>query len=107
MTAERDELARIIKSPESFDGGPASCGPNDVYADRTADAIWAAGYRRPQQVTTVEELDALPENTVIRDSEPATMQLMDGKWWSVGSGNPWEVGMIDLPATVLHVGGAE
>lgn len=41
------DLARIIKSPESFDGGPVSCGPNDVYAARTAAAILAAGWRPP------------------------------------------------------------
>jgi hypothetical protein len=43
----RDELAGIIMSPESLDGGPISCGPNSVYAARTADAILAAGYRKP------------------------------------------------------------
>lgn len=46
MSAERDELAEIIKSPETFDGGPVSCGPNSIYAARTADAILAAGYRK-------------------------------------------------------------
>lgn len=42
--SERDELAQIIMSPESFDGGPVSCGPNSVYAARIAEAIRAAGY---------------------------------------------------------------
>lgn len=46
MSAD-DELTQIITSPESFDGGPVSCGPNPVYAARTADAIRAAGYRKP------------------------------------------------------------
>lgn len=44
--SERDELAAIIMSPESFDGGPVSCGPNDIYAARIADAILAAGYSK-------------------------------------------------------------
>jgi hypothetical protein len=41
MSAQRDELAAIIASPERVDGGPVSCGPNSVYAARTADAILA------------------------------------------------------------------
>jgi len=34
-------------------------------APRAADAILASGYRRPQQVTTVEELDALPLRSIV------------------------------------------
>lgn len=84
MSNESDELAAIIKSPESFDGGPVSCGPNDVYAARTADAILAAGYTRPRQVTTVEELDALPVGSVLilRDAkhEPHPAQKGEHGW---------------------------
>ncbi|WNM64523.1 hypothetical protein SEA_MIDNIGHTRAIN_36 [Arthrobacter phage MidnightRain] len=32
----------------------------------TAEAVLAAGYRKPQQVTTVEELEALPAGTLLR-----------------------------------------
>jgi hypothetical protein len=82
-----EELTQIIMSPESFDGGPVSCGPNPVYAARTADAIIAAGYRKvelgevaarfvgeelrrkgwvlPRTITTAEELDALPVGSVV------------------------------------------
>lgn len=59
MSAEREELAWIIMSPESFDGGPVSCGSNDIYAARIADAILAAGYSKPRTITTATELDAL------------------------------------------------
>lgn len=114
MSTERDKLAEIIMSPESFDGGPASCGPNDVYAARTADAVLAAGYRKPQQVTTPQEVDALPEGTVIRDAsgtvrerfnDPATDAAL---WFRSGikgyvlSGQ-FASGAL-LPATVLHRG---
>jgi hypothetical protein len=112
MTRERDELALIIMSPESFDGGPASCGPNDVYAARTADAILAAGYRRPRQVAAIEELGNLPHGSVIRSSRHqfwVAHKEDDGRgdqsWSAAGTGatpnlSDW------LPATVLHVGGA-
>jgi len=72
MSNERDELAQIIMSPESFDGGPVSCGPNSVYAARIADAILAAGYRKPKVVTSVEELDALNWKSVILCKDPMT-----------------------------------
>lgn len=77
-----EELAQIIMSPESFDGGPVSCGPNAVYAARTADAILAAGYRKPRTITTLEELDALEVGAVVR-----------GKWlaekWATPEGDVW------------------
>lgn len=70
-------------------------------ADVFNEAILAAGYTKPRTVTTVEELEALPENTVIRDSEPATLQFMDGAWQIPGSNTKWSHGNIDLPVTVL------
>lgn len=73
-------------------------GPNEV-----AEAILNEGYREPARIiTTVEELDALAENTVIRDAEHATMQFIDCKWWSVANSLPWPADAVDLPATVLH-----
>jgi hypothetical protein len=65
-------------------------------------ALAGLGYRKPRTITTPEELDALPENTVIRDAEPATMQFMGGKWWSVGSSLAWDADTIDFPAVVLY-----
>jgi len=68
MTTQLDELVHIIQSPESFDGGPISCGPNGIYAARTANAILAAGYTKPRQVTTASELNALGFYAVILDA---------------------------------------
>ena len=51
---ERDALAWLILDSEWW----------EIKASRIADEILAAGYRRqpePREVTTVEELDALPE----------------------------------------------
>lgn len=72
------------------------------YLDDLTKPLERAGYRKLRTVTTVEELDALPENTVIRDSEPATLQLIDGQWFVPGHDQPWYVESIDLPVTVIH-----
>jgi hypothetical protein len=113
MSNERDDLAAIIASPESVDGGPVSCGPNAVYAARTADAILAAGYRKPRTVSSVEELDGLPNGTLLLASDRYPSYA--GSVWRVKSGGMIErVGLElkgvtplryfkdPLPATVLH-----
>ena len=109
MTTERDELENIIA--ERYH---ATRPTPTVLDSAIAGAILAAGYRKPQQVTTVEELDALPGGVVIRSAagvvyvkeyemfEPET-------WWWVTAGAVGEfpTSRIARPATVLHVGGAE
>ena len=108
----RDELVQIISSPESFDGGPASCGPNPVYAARTADAIRAAGYSKPQEVTTLEELGNLPHGSVIRSSHHQYWVAhkeddgcTDQSWAAAGTGRTPNLAEW-LPATILHEGQA-
>lgn len=101
--SERDELVQIIMSPESFDSGPPSCGPNDLYAARTADAILAAGYRKPRVVTTAEELDALPAESVVLD--PSTWLFRkreDGRYAVAGSAVGYTSATINFPAIVLY-----
>lgn len=99
--SERNELARVIKTPEDFDGGPASCGPNDVYAGRTADAILAAGYRKPRTITTAEELDALPEWSVVRSEQGTPWEKCAGFWAETLGTGKHPASHIALPATVL------
>jgi len=60
---ERDELASVIVAAYGED--PDSECPCEQDLD-VADAILAAGYRRPRTVTTVEEMQALPMGSVIR-----------------------------------------
>lgn len=95
---ERDELREILADN------------NTVRA--TVDAILAAGYRKPQQVTTVDELMALPVGSVVRLVDRGYVYVRqygdsafnDDDWIS-----PMHY-VFDfdwLPATVLHVGGAE
>jgi hypothetical protein len=73
--------------------------------DRTADAILAAGYRKPRTVSTVEELDALPVGSVVLD--PAGLSLHKNAftgWCASNGAKNISREMLDeaLPATVLY-----
>lgn len=97
MSAERDELADLIFEQDM-------CQHKGDARD-VADALLAAGYRKPQQVTTVEELDALPVHSVVLDSMDGPVVRVGGWWHSpYRRFAPYD---IALPATVLHVGGTE
>jgi len=74
-------------------------------------AVLAAGYRRPRTVTTVEELDALPEGTVIRDASGVVRDRFndsetDAALWLRPGASGWMLsrnfGDKNFPATVLH-----
>ena len=59
----REELAELVGKTL---GEVAGIYDTSTAEDRElADALLAAGYSKPRTITTVEELDALPENTVI------------------------------------------
>lgn len=78
--------------------------------DRTADALLAAGYRKPQQVTTVEELDGLPYGSIVIFDEGwrtsvAERQAESMRWYVPGCLDYIRPEAL-LPATVMHVGGA-
>lgn len=93
--SERDELATVLES----------ISENDDYdwclAD--ADALLAAGYRKPRIITTAEELGALPYGSVVLDADRATATKLDAYFWEVaGFASHFRVEAIDLPATVLH-----
>lgn len=83
--------------------------------DKTADALLAAGYRKPQQVTTAEELEALPVGSVVMAFNSDGDQLVslkdfDGQWEQAGTSDGWQPkGIIEnyTSATVLHVGSVE
>ena len=92
MSDERDELESLV----TIGGG---------HAKFTAGRILAAGYRKPRQVTTVEELDALPDKAIILDDMAGPL-VRDGIWWR-GASVALRISQVIRPATVLHVGGAE
>jgi hypothetical protein len=76
-------------------------------APRAADAILAAGYRKPRTITTVEELDALPVGSILFDVDGDVCQRFRGGWRATineRKGDPWltDTLEVDLPATVLH-----
>ena len=107
MSTERDELKAIVADALS---NPQH-GEFALDSTRVAARVLAAGYRRPRQVTTVEELDALPVLSVVLDKHGESYQKLVT---DEGATSPlWMAGdivlssLIDLPATVIHVGGAE
>lgn len=87
-----DELAGIMSS--------ALHGPKDGtnITRLMADAVLAAGYTKPRIITTVEELAALPDGTVIAE-DYATHQRILGGWCTFGGPKGTRP---ELPATVLH-----
>lgn len=121
MTA-RDELAELLANHESMGCGCCAYGPTTPEQSKAADAlevsdymvvladaILAAGYRKPRTVTTVEELDALPDAVLVLTEQGGyweSIKRMDGRnWWhEPGNTNVSPSEDLTLPATVLHEG---
>jgi hypothetical protein len=72
---------------------------------KAADAVLAAGYRKPATVATPEELDALPVGSVVLHSRGVVWQKrgLRGRWYVAGSTGS-NANVPYLPATVLHRG---
>jgi hypothetical protein len=103
--SERDELADLIES--GYAVSDTDC-PYD-HAPEIADAILAAGYRKPRTITTTEELDQLPGESVVRDNSGMVYELdyvfndPTDRWWiETGHTERRPFSVIDLPATVLY-----
>ena len=108
MSTERDELAEIIS--EHYH----AANPRPTILDgHIAEAILAAGYRKPRTVTTAAELDALPVESVVmtigRGQRVGKIKrASDGKMivWAVIGDNIAAMNRLVaenlLPATVLH-----
>lgn len=113
MSAERDELAAVVDASRTrrvhYDGDPYGsvviCGPEEI-----ADAILAAGYRKPRQVTTAAELWSMPVGSVVLDSRGNAFQRVYSdepaglNWYGVGVRWGSTASEITLPVTVLHEG---
>lgn len=117
---QRDDLARelfiadnsnqpreaSIVDWEWFEGAGKQRGQTEHYHNMAVGMI-AAGYRKPRTITTVEELDALPEGTQIVDAcerlalEETSIGCLE---WVDRHGNSCHV---ELPAIVLHEPEAE
>lgn len=94
MSGQRDELAELIANTENPTLAPAwpdraDLSPVKFYSRKTAEAILAAGWTKPRTITTVEELDALPEGTLI--STPCNNPLYRNVFRKA-----WADGWLDL-----------
>ena len=83
----RDDLADLIEEVIDFD------------IDQIADMILKAGWRPPaRKIETAEELKALAEGSIVRDSCGITLTKDYESWYTTRVDDPDEV---ELPATVL------
>ena len=106
--SERDELAKMLFVTDNrgaFDPEMEWRTAKPEYQDyayKLADAILAAGYRKPRIITTAEELDGLEVGAVILDAdEVACQQMKLSELWEAG-GEIVPANLIPLPATVLY-----
>lgn len=90
MSIERDKITDLLVSM------PWRSRP----ADQVAEAILAAGYRKPRRVTTREELDALPVDSVVLSHTIAYQYYGDEAWSAAG--RFYDSSQISFPAYVLH-----
>lgn len=108
---QRGHLALIIEREQTR--AKFRKRPTDAFT-APADAIYAAGYRKPRTVTTVEELDALAEGSVVMGFDMDREQLVSakqyGEWRQAGTDDGWQAnGLIENygELTVLHEPEAE
>ena len=99
-TEARDRLVDLIEWAET-DTYATSQPDGMARTTILADAILAAGFRPPARtVGTVEEFDALPDGTVIRDSGECVAESWLGMWYVTGGGRYGGI-ELGLPATVV------
>jgi hypothetical protein len=110
----RDELARDIPQwtdlPFGGRDGFVKLDANAAHA--IAGVLIELGYSKPRTITTVEELDALPEKSVIRDADGSVYEAFEAwnrdessygiQWLETGTSWRAEMAEIALPATVLY-----
>ena len=69
-------------------------------------ALQDLGYRKPSTITTIEELDALPDGSAVLDGV-VCVKRADGYWNFSDLAGVYASASITLPATVLHEPEAE
>ncbi|MEQ4566202.1 hypothetical protein [Paenarthrobacter sp. CAP02] len=125
MSTERDELAERIRGEISHHISPvigwlrldAEKGRSDEDGkrhdawlerlDKAAEAV--AELTKPRTITTTEELDALPHESIILDAKNVCREgltSIEGRnWWrTMGPARVLPSREVQLPATVLHEG---
>jgi sugar phosphate isomerase/epimerase len=99
--SERDELAEIIQDCGEYI--PGSHAHDYVSPDKAADAVLAAGYRKRRTITTAEELDALPNYSVLLDGDSDVWQKRGEEWCSYETARSSSKRIAKYgPMTVLH-----
>lgn len=107
-------LAGVKEQPDYASGAVPSVSAYSEGAEHALDTVRAAGYRKPRTITTAEELDALPQYSVIIDKEGVVWEYkrevsdkpawwcssLTGFWFSSNLAAFGESGL--LPATVIH-----
>jgi len=103
----RDELAEVIYKARWVDAVENAEMATDA---KMAETILAAGWVKPRTITTVEELDALPDYSAVMlaGRDGLICQKRYGSWALMGFDERVSLPQIagDLPATVLHEGQA-
>jgi hypothetical protein len=99
----RDELAAVIV--EAYGESPDEC-PCEQDLD-VADAILAAGYRKPRTITTVAELDVLGLESVVKAVDGNVWECLVGGWFETASRACHVASDLLLPVTVLYEPSAE
>lgn len=113
-TTQREDFARDVFLADNAEAPEeqmlrnwAERDTNVEYAYVIADGLIARDYRKPRMITTVEELDALPDESVVRSDfgvihekrvEFDTSRVV---WVCPGDTDEHTAGKITLPATVL------
>lgn len=106
----RDELARDIPQWTNlpFGGGNDYVKLDANAAYTIADVLIEKGYSKPRQVSTVEELDALPDGSIVQEYDGFLRYKYRWGGWAlcVPGASEDDSATIILPATVLHEGGS-
>lgn len=102
----RDELYKCVF--DAFDALDDPAETRNAPAIITDDLI-SAGYSKPRTITTAEELDTLPDESVVLSDFGVIHQKCfdfasdDTFWMGIGADEEYTAGKIALPATVLYI----
>lgn len=116
-TTARDELAREIfiadnsaqtREDSLADWTAYGMAKDSTYAHNIADGLIAAGYRKPRTITEHygdEGIESLACGSVILAGITTSTLQSDGTWLD-SWGSTYDFYELNLPATLLHDGGA-
>ena len=100
--ADGEQIVQIVAS---FDPAPTLEDAEFIAAapDLVRGLLAEVERLTPREITTVEELDALPEGSLVLDSAspPCPWELSDDAWWAPGDGASHPTLAITLPGRVL------